>query len=74
MRRIGGIRRCAVAGLERRSGGRLGVAVLDAKSGKTFAHRGDERFAMCSRRRSLRHHAGSSNAETGRVVAGFAGR
>jgi beta-lactamase class A len=34
--------------LERRSGGRLGVAVLDARSGKTFGHRARERFALCS--------------------------
>jgi beta-lactamase class A len=34
--------------LERRSGGRLGVAVIDAGSGRRFAHRGDERFPMCS--------------------------
>ncbi|HEY0792126.1 MAG TPA: class A beta-lactamase [Chthoniobacterales bacterium] len=37
-----------VAGLERRHGGRLGVAVLDAASNKLSAHRGDERFALCS--------------------------
>jgi len=35
------------AALEKRSGGRLGVAVLGG--GRVFAaHRGDERFAMCS--------------------------
>lgn len=38
----------AIAAAERRSGGRLGVAVLDLASGAHFAHRGDERFAMCS--------------------------
>lgn len=42
-----GISRGIVA-LEVRSGGRLGVSVLDTASGKTFAHRGDERFALCS--------------------------
>ena len=36
------------AGLERRHGGRLGVAVLDSATGKLVAHRGDERFAMAS--------------------------
>ncbi len=34
--------------LETRSGGRLGVAVLDTETGQRFAHRGDERFLMCS--------------------------
>lgn len=38
----------AVAAAERRSGGRLGVAVLDLATGRRFAHRGTERFAMCS--------------------------
>lgn len=34
--------------LEQASGGRLGVAVLDTRSGRRFAWRGDERFRMCS--------------------------
>jgi beta-lactamase class A len=34
--------------LERRHGGRLGVAVLDTATGRRLAHRGDERFAMAS--------------------------
>lgn len=34
--------------LERRHGGRLGVAVLDTGSGRRVAHRADERFLMCS--------------------------
>ncbi len=37
-----------LAALERRHGGRLGVAVLDTGSGRHLAHRGDERFLMCS--------------------------
>jgi beta-lactamase class A len=37
-----------VGGLERRHGGRLGVAVLDTASAKVIAHRGGERFALCS--------------------------
>jgi beta-lactamase class A len=36
------------AELEKKHGGRLGVAVLDTGSGKTYAHRADERFLMCS--------------------------
>lgn len=47
-----GISRGIVA-LEARSGGRLGVAVLDTADGKTFTHRGDERFAMCSTFKTL---------------------
>ena len=34
--------------VEARVGGRLGVAVLDTRSGAFAAHRGDERFALCS--------------------------
>jgi len=37
-----------VAGLERRNGGRLGVAILDSADASVIAHRGDERFALCS--------------------------
>jgi len=42
-----------IAALEARSHGRLGVSVLDTASGKTFAYRGDERFAMCSTFKAL---------------------
>ena len=34
--------------LEAAHGGRLGVAVLDTQTGKSFGHRQHERFAMCS--------------------------
>jgi beta-lactamase class A len=34
--------------IEKKLGGRIGVAALDTASGKRLAHRGDERFAMCS--------------------------
>jgi beta-lactamase class A len=34
--------------LERRHGGRLGVAILDEGSGHRIMHRADERFALCS--------------------------
>ncbi len=37
-----------IAALEQRSGGRLGVSVLDAHTGISVNHRGDERFGMCS--------------------------
>jgi beta-lactamase class A len=38
----------ALAALEKKVGGRLGVAVLDTGSGQLVGHRLDERFAMCS--------------------------
>ncbi|GAB3673006.1 class A beta-lactamase [Salinisphaera aquimarina] len=38
----------SLADLERRYGGRLGVAVFDTGSGHIATHRGDERFALCS--------------------------
>jgi beta-lactamase class A len=37
-----------LAALERRHGGRLGVAILDTATGRLVAHRGDERFPLCS--------------------------
>ncbi|MFK3971706.1 class A beta-lactamase [Pseudomonas sp. NPDC087358] len=37
-----------LAELERRHGGRLGVAILDTGSQRLISHRGDERFALCS--------------------------
>jgi beta-lactamase class A len=37
-----------LAELERRTGGRLGVAVLDSGTGRRIGYRADERFAMCS--------------------------
>ena len=37
-----------LAALERQHGGRLGVSILDTGNGHRMAHRGDERFLMCS--------------------------
>jgi beta-lactamase class A len=37
-----------ISQLESTSGGRLGVCVLDTKTGARVHHRGDERFPMCS--------------------------
>jgi beta-lactamase class A len=37
-----------LAALQRRHGGRLGVAMLDTGSGHRFAQHGNERFLMCS--------------------------
>jgi beta-lactamase class A len=38
----------AIAAIEKRLGGRVGVMALDTGSGETIGHRADERFAMCS--------------------------
>ncbi|HEV7325809.1 MAG TPA: class A beta-lactamase [Bosea sp. (in: a-proteobacteria)] len=38
----------ALFALDRKHGGRLGVAILDSGNGRIVAHRGEERFAMCS--------------------------
>jgi beta-lactamase class A len=38
----------AIADIERRHGGRLGVFAVDTGSGQTLAYRADERFLMCS--------------------------
>lgn len=38
----------AIAAVESRVGGRLGVAFLDTSTGRIAGHRLDERFAMCS--------------------------
>jgi beta-lactamase class A len=37
-----------IADIEVRLGGRIGVAAVDTGTGARLAHRGDERFAMCS--------------------------
>ena len=39
--------------LEKRTGGRLGVAVLDTETNISFGHRETERFAMCSTFKAL---------------------
>jgi len=38
----------ALAPIEQKTGGRLGVYALDVETGKTIEHRSEERFAMCS--------------------------
>ena len=42
------VARDSIAAIEHRHGGRLGLFVLDTASGRTLAHRADERFIMCS--------------------------
>lgn len=39
--------------IEAGTGGRLGVAIRDTASGAAYAHRGDERFPMCSTFKTL---------------------
>ncbi len=38
----------AIAALERKNGGRLGVAILETARDQQIAHRGNERFPLCS--------------------------
>jgi beta-lactamase class A len=45
--------RDGIEALERRHGGRLGVAILDTARQQPIAHRGDERFALCSTHKFL---------------------
>lgn len=42
-----------LAALERRHGGRLGVAILDTGDGRRYGHRANERFLMCSTHKVL---------------------
>lgn len=42
-----------LARLERRHGGRLGVAILDTDNDRLISHRPDERFALCSTFKTL---------------------
>lgn len=37
-----------IGDMEAQLGGRIGIAAIDTNSGARLAHRGDERFAMCS--------------------------
>ena len=37
-----------LAAIEKKSGGRLGCAVLETSTGKQILHRADERFPMCT--------------------------
>ncbi len=43
----------AIAAIEQRHGGRLGMFAVDTGSGRTLAHRADERFLMCSTFKTL---------------------
>jgi beta-lactamase class A len=52
--------------LETESGGRLGVAVLDAESGAASLYRADERFPMCSTFKLLAVAATLAKVESGK--------
>jgi len=55
----------ALAAVETRCGGRLGVGIIDTGTGRAVGHRTDERFPMCST-----HKAMSAAAILSRVDAG----
>jgi beta-lactamase class A len=55
-----------LAALEARAGGRLGVAALDTGSGRRLAHRGAERFPMCSTFKVLLAGATLARVDAGR--------
>lgn len=52
--------------LESASGGRLGVCVLDTATGARHAHRGDERFPMCSTFKALAAAAVLAQVDAGK--------
>jgi len=52
--------------LEKRSGGRLGVAILDVRTGLMATHRADERFAMCSTFKAIAAAAVLARVDAGR--------
>jgi beta-lactamase class A len=56
------------ARLERQSGGRLGVCVMEGAGGKQVAYRGDERFPMCSTFKLLAAAAVLARVDTGREI------
>jgi beta-lactamase class A len=51
--------------LESKSGGRLGVCILDTASGARHVHRGDERFPMCSTFKALAAAAVLARVDSG---------
>jgi beta-lactamase class A len=55
-----------IADIERRHGGRLGVFAIDTGSGRTLAHRADERFLMCSTFKELLAALVLSRADAGK--------
>lgn len=56
----------AIAAIETRHGGRLGVFVLETGSGRTLSHRADERFLLCSSFKGLLATMVLSRVDAGR--------
>ena len=54
-----------ITAIETRAGGRLGVCVLEAKSGRRIGHRAGERFPMCSTFKALAAAATLKKVDTG---------
>lgn len=54
-----------LAGIEARTGGRLGVAALDTATGARLAHRAGERFPMCSTFKAMAVAAALERVEDG---------
>ncbi len=57
-----------LASLEKQSGGRLGVSILDTATGRTLEHRASERFPMCSTFKLVLAAAVLADVQTGRVA------
>lgn len=55
------------ASLEKASGGRLGVTLLDTASGRRLGHRQDERFPMCSTFKAVVAATVLSKADAGKL-------
>ncbi|MCQ8241952.1 class A beta-lactamase [Rhizosaccharibacter radicis] len=60
----------AIAAIEQRNGGRLGVFVLDTGSGRTLSHRADERFLLASTFKGPLAAAALARVDAGRDALG----
>jgi beta-lactamase class A len=56
--------------IEKREGGRFGVAAFDSGSGRRLAHRGNERFALCSTFKFLAAAAILAQVDQGKETLG----
>jgi beta-lactamase class A len=59
-----------IAEIEKRAGGRLGVAALDTATGRRIGHRSGERFAMCSTFKLLLAAAVLHHIDLGQIKPG----
>lgn len=57
-----------LASLEKQSGGRLGVSILDTTTGRTLEHRAAERFPMCSTFKLMLAAAVLADVQAGRIT------